>query len=279
MNSVSSLSGEPVLVHTDTTPRIAVRHCGAGEFVLFLHGIGGNSLNWDAQLRALGTQYHAAAWDMRGYAASDDYEGAASFDAFAADVIAILDHFGVAKAHLCGLSIGGRVAQRVHALYPDRLASLILADTRSDAGETRTQEERDAFYNLRAKPILEGRTPFDIAEDIVSKITGPATPLDLKRQLMESMALVRGQSYLKAIRANLDDFYNGPAARYAIPVLVIVGADDKVTPLQLSKDLVADIPGSELVILPDAGHLSNMEQPAAFNEALLRFLTSASAAG
>jgi 3-oxoadipate enol-lactonase len=253
-------------------PAIAIRHCGKGELILFLHGIGGNSLNWLDQLPVFGKRYLAAAWDARGYGESDDYEGPASFGAFSSDVLRILGHFEVEKAHIFGLSLGGRIAQRFYTLHPKRVTSLILADTRTDGMDTRSPEEREAFFAARAKPILEGKTPADIAEQLVPQVAGRDVHPDLTRRLIESMSLVRGESYLKTVRANLDDFYLGPAVPVTVPTLVVVGANDIVTPPHLSQQLAREIVGSELAILPNAGHLSNMDQPAAFNRAVLSFL-------
>jgi 3-oxoadipate enol-lactonase len=196
----------------------------------------------------------------------------ASFAKFGSDVLRVLDHFEVDKAHICGLSLGGRIAQRFHTLHPNRVASLILADTRPDGMDTRSPEEREAFFAARAKPILDSKTPADIAEELVPMVAGRDMPPDLTRRLIESMSLVRGESYLKTVRANLDDFYHGPGVPIEVPTLVVVGANDIVTPPHLSRQLASEIAGSELVILPNAGHLSNMEQASAFNRVVLNFL-------
>src|SRR5258706_7511304 len=116
-------------------PRIAVQHDGAGELVMFLHGIGGNRDNWDDQLVHYAPHSHAAAWDARGYADSDDYPGELSITDFAGDLRRVLDHFKADKAHIVGLSLGGRVAQRFYFKHPDRVRSLVLADTRPDTGD------------------------------------------------------------------------------------------------------------------------------------------------
>ena len=89
------------------SPRIAVDHEGTGPLSIFLHGIGGNRTNWHDQLAVVGAHFHAVAWDARGYGASDDYDGALDFGDFAVDLARVIDHFGVARAHLVGLSMGG----------------------------------------------------------------------------------------------------------------------------------------------------------------------------
>lgn len=102
-------------------PAIAIDHAGDGELVVLLHGIGGNRTNWTQQVEAFSEQFHTVAWDARGYGNSDDYEGALEFEDFSRDLLALIDHFGVEKAHLCGLSMGGRIIQDFYRLYPNRV--------------------------------------------------------------------------------------------------------------------------------------------------------------
>ena len=99
-------------------PHIAVEHAGSGEFVIFMHGIGGNRRNWYDQIDAFAPHFHAAAWDARGYGDSDDYEGALTFTDYADDLARVLDYFGQSRAHVVGLSMGGRIAMDFAARYP-----------------------------------------------------------------------------------------------------------------------------------------------------------------
>src|SRR5260370_26636671 len=99
-------------------PRIAVDRCGAGPLVIFMHGIGGNRSNWHDQLPEFGSHFHAVAWDGRGYGASDDYEGPLDFSDFGRDLARLLTHFGAARAHGVGLSMGGVIASDFYAPSP-----------------------------------------------------------------------------------------------------------------------------------------------------------------
>ncbi|CAH1689401.1 3-oxoadipate enol-lactonase [Hyphomicrobiales bacterium] len=255
------------------SPALMVDQAGSGELLLFLHGIGGNRSNWAEQMAAFSQSHHTVALDTRGYGGSEDYEGDASFDIFADDVLRVLDFFGAAKAHICGLSLGGRIAQRFYARHPARVASLILADSRPDTVDTRSKEDRDAFFNSRAKPLLEGKKPSDIAERIARSLAAPQASKDALDRLIESISALRGQSYLKAIRANLDDDYAGDVGAIRVPTLIIVGEHDTLTPPDLSRQINRNIVGSELVVIAGAGHLSNIEKPDAFNAAMATFLT------
>ena len=259
-------------IRIDGPPALSAASHGTGDqLIVFLHGIGGNSRNWARQLAFFGVLARAVAIDARGYGDSDDFEGPTQFSDWVGDLLRVVDHFSVAKAHIVGLSIGGRVAQRFALAHPDRVASLALADTRSETKSERTAEQRAAFYNARAKPILEGKTMADIAPAVAKSLMGPKAGQDVLDQLVDSMTRIRPQAYLKAIAANLDEDYAGDLSSIAVPTLVLVGADDRLTPPALGRQLSKDIPGSEYVELPDAGHLSNIEQPDAFNEALRAF--------
>lgn len=264
----------PLIQHRRVSgpPALAVDEAGEGELLLFLHGIGGNRSNWADQLVELSKNYRAVSLDIRGYGSSDDYEGPASFNVFADDVLRVLDFYGARKAHICGLSLGGRIAQRFYAHYPERVASLILADSRPDTADTRSPEDRDAFFNSRAKPLLEGKQPSDIAENVARSLMGPNASKAVLETLRDSISALRVEPYLKAIRANLDDDYAGEINLIKVPTLVIVGEHDRLTPPELSRRISNEIEGARLVIVPDAGHLSNIENPAAFNAALAGFL-------
>src|SRR5262249_6313876 len=105
-------------------PQIAIEHIGGGPLLIFLHRLPGNRTNWREQLPVFARDFHAAAWDARGYGDSDDYEGPLDFGDFAHDLRRVLDHFGAARAHLVGLSMGGMIALDFITRYRDRVATL-----------------------------------------------------------------------------------------------------------------------------------------------------------
>ena len=110
MNMPYRIPGKPGTNGASGTPDLAADLAGDGPLLLMMHGIGGNRTNWRAQLPALSRHFSCVAWDARGYGDSDDYEGPLAFDDFVADVLRVLDHFGADRAHLLGLSMGGRIA-------------------------------------------------------------------------------------------------------------------------------------------------------------------------
>ena len=263
---------EPTVTFVPADPALAIAREGRGsDTLLFLHGIGGNWRNWRRQLSAFGRHFTSLAWDLRGYGDSGDYEGPCSFDDWSNDVLRVIEHFGVGQIHLVGLSLGGRIAQRFCLTHPDRVASLVLADTRSETGNTRTPEQKQAFYDLRARPLLEGKTMADIAPSIAESLMSDSAPAYVRDELVESMCRIRPDAYLRAISANLAEDYSGDVSRIHVPTLVVVGEKDRLTPPELAKQLASEIPGARFVQILNAGHLSNIEAPELFNEALLQF--------
>jgi 3-oxoadipate enol-lactonase len=252
-------------------PRIAVDVQGAGPLVVFMHGIGGNRTNWRDQLPAFAPHFTAAAWDARGYGLSEDYDGPLDFGDFSADLLRLLDHFRADRAHLVGLSMGGRIAVDFWDRHPERVASMTLCDTRAGLGSM-TEEQRREFIRLRQEPLLAGKEPRDIAPAVAKSLVGPRAVPGSYERLIESMTILRKQSYLKSIAASIGYRRKVALGNVRVPTHVVVGADDTLTPPAVSRDTAARVPGARLTIIEGAGHLSNIEQPQAFNEAVLGFL-------
>ncbi len=253
-------------------PRIAFDRAGAGEVVVFLHGIGGNRTNWHAQLPVFAADYLAVAWDARGYGLSDDYEGPLDFADFAGDIVRLLKHLDVPTAHIVGLSMGGRIALDFAARYPEMLSTLTLSGTRASFAQ-RTPAEREEFVRLRRKPLVEdGKEPKDIAPIVAKTLLGRGSTEAHFRQLVESISDLHKESYIKTIEAST--YYDRSAALgdIRVPTLLIYGGDDRLNRPELGREIAAQIKGARFVEIPDAGHLCNIEAPDAFNEAVLAFL-------
>lgn len=255
-------------------PRIAVEHAGDGPLVVFLHGIGGNRRNWRSQLPVFAAAgYRAVAWDARGYGDSDDYDGPLDFTAFRDDLARVLDHFGAETAHIVGLSMGGRIAASFHGGYAARVRSLVLCDTHLGFAHF-SAEARADFVRLRKEPLLAGKAPKDIAPVVAETLIGDRANEDAFAQLVDSMSRLHKDSYIKTIEASVgmdhEDLYAGIDA----PTLVVVGALDRLTPPAMAQQIVDRVPGSRLAVIEGAGHLSNIENPAAFDRAVLEFLST-----
>jgi 3-oxoadipate enol-lactonase len=246
---------------------------GSGELVLFMHGIGGNRSNWHRQLPAFAEHFSCVAWDARGYGDSDDYDGPLAFDDFVTDVLRVLDHFGIEKGHLLGLSMGGRIAMRTALLHPDRVATLTLVDTHEGFAAFST-EQRRAFVDSRRAPLLAGKEPADIAEPVARSLIGPHASPEHLEELRRSIAALHKGSYIKSLEATVAQVDLGDIAAIRAPAHFIVGAEDPLTPPAMHHEMAAKLGGAPVSVLPLAGHLSNIENAPAFNRAALEWLAA-----
>lgn len=263
--------GLPSTERIGPAPFLAVDHAGAGELLLFLHGIGGNRRNWVAQLPVFAPWFHAVALDARGYGDSDDYEDPLRPVEFAHDVIRVADHFGARRLHLVGLSMGGLVAIRTAEAYPERIATLSLCDTNLGFAET-PPERKLAFLETRLAPLRAGATPADIAPAVIETLAGPHISPEARSALLDSLSALHKDSYMKTLEAMSMDTHRFDFGAIRVPTHVVVGEHDPTTPPALSCRLASLIGGASLSVVPRAGHLSNLEEPAAFNAIVLGFL-------
>lgn len=262
------IPGDPAIA-VDTAGDMA----GGAPLLVFLHGIGGNRSNWSDQLMYFGSRFRAVAWDARGYGDSDD-GGELRFEDFADDLARVIGHFG-GPAHVVGLSMGGRIALDAWARYPDFVASLTLADCSAGSAATAAPDKIEAFLAVRRKPLVEGgKTPADIAPEIARAVAGPNITAAALTRLVESHAQLRAGPYL-ATMAVVTRFVAFPLLEtVAAPVLVMVGSEDHIATPAYAAEMTAALPNARLVVLPGAGHISNIEAPEAFNAALDAFLTA-----
>ena len=256
----------------DAAP-VAWREAGAGPTVLFLHGLGMTRTGFDPQLAALADRFRCIAWDMPGYGASAPPDGPLTFPALAAAVDGLLATLGVADAHLVGLSLGGMVALHTALEHPRRVRSLALLDSSPAFGLDGTQP--DAWRRARLAPLDEGATPATMAEPVLRSIMAPGTADDVwrppRRRWPASPPPACGRPS-SACRATTCAPRLG---EIRVPTLVAVGERDEETPPSYARALADGIPGAELVIVPGAGHIANLEAPAAVNALLRSHLAAA----
>lgn len=251
---------------------VAWREAGPadGDLVLLLHGLGGSRTAWEPQLAALAAAGHrAVAWDMPGYGASDAVEPL-TFAAIADAAVELLDVLGVGRAHLVGLSFGGQHALHVVLRHPDRVASLVLADTSAVFGADGT--DRDVWIASRLAAIDAGATPADLARPVLTAIAGPGfdgTDLDAA---VAAFSRIGVDGFRAAVRCLPDHDVVDRLGEITAPTLVIVGELDTETPVSYAEVLADGIAGARLVVVPDAGHLTPSESPDTFNRHLVGFL-------
>ena len=259
-------------IHIGPSPQIAVDHLGKGPLAVFLHGIGGNRRNWTEQLHVTSPEYHAAAWDMRGYGDSEDYDGPLQIDDICSDLARVLDHFEAPAAHVVGLSMGGMVAQEFYRRHPQRTTTLVLCNTNAGVASDFTEEQRSEFVRLRRQPLLDGKEPRDLLPAMRATLFGSTPPPGAVAAIEQSISSLHKDSYIKAVESIVSWDCSDMLHSIRVPTLLIGSREDRVTPLEPMQAMHERIPGSEFHIIEGSGHLSNLERPQAFNDLLLKFL-------
>jgi pimeloyl-ACP methyl ester carboxylesterase len=248
---------------------ISYREAGQGAALVLLHGFLCDSRCWRRQLSGLSDRFRVVAWDAPGAGSSSDPPDTFTTTSYARCLAGFLDAIGIGRAHVAGLSWGGILAQALYRLYPERLRCLVLADTY--AGWKGSLPE--AVWRERlASCLLDATGP---ADAVVAKFLPGLFTDSVPREVREEMSAIVSEFHPIGFRlmsmssAEMDtrDFL----PNIEVPTLVLWGDDDRRSPMHVAEQLHATIPGSELAIIPNAGHLSNMEQPEAFNAQVRRF--------
>jgi 3-oxoadipate enol-lactonase len=244
---------------------IGFTETGEGEAtpIVFLHGVGSDKSVWRPQLDHFGRARRAVAFDYPGYGDSDFREDATRDD-FAAAVLAAMDALGIARAHVCGLSLGGVVAIAMQAAAPERCVSLILADSFA------VHPDGQAIYDrsIGASHDMRGLAKARVGALLAS--TNPTARADV----IDTMGRIDPAAYRIGAEAVWLADQRERAAAIRIPTLVIVGDQDAITPPALSEELVALIPGAQLSVIAGASHIANLDKPAEFNRAIDGFLAT-----
>lgn len=244
---------------------IAANGTPEGEAILFLHGVGSAKEVWRPQLDHFQGRRAAVAIDYPGYGESEFRPNATRED-FARAAVAALDAMGLERAHICGLSLGGVVAIAMHALAPHRCASLIIADSFA------VHPDGQGIYD-RSVAASQAMTMRELAEARSGALLGSAATPELKAEVIDTMAAIDPAAYRLGSAAVWLADQRDRASAIGVPTLILVGEEDAITPPALSEELLRLIPGSQLHRIARAGHLSNAEQPEAFNIAIESFLS------
>ena len=245
--------------------RLHYEAAGAGPTLVFLHGVGSSAQTWHGQLHAFAGRFRCLAPDMRGYARSRvDDAATISMTRFALDVGALIEAENGA-AHVCGLSMGGIIAQHLWRARPELIRTLVLADTWANHPNAAAgQPDR-----LRA---IDERSMSELAAARMPAVYGPNASSELVQRGIDVFASLDKAAYRAASADLWIQDVRGIAESVSVPALVVVGEHDTITPVPLSQELAALIPGARLAVIPSAGHLTNEENPEAFNAALEGFL-------
>lgn len=237
--------------------------------VVLSHSLASSGIMWEQQVPALVDGYRVLRYDTRGHGGSDAPSGPYTLDALGDDVIAMLDALDIERVHWVGLSMGGMIGQNLAMRYPQRLLSLALCDTTSRVAE----QARPVWDERTAVAEKSGMQPL-CADTMERWFTPPFLEADGSelRGIREQFLQTPISGYVGCCQAIRELDYTERLSEITLPVQLIVGADDPSTPPEASRVIQQQIAGASLAVIDNGSHLCNVEQPEAFNRALLGFL-------
>ena len=250
---------------------IAYEDVGSGPSVVLLHGYPFNRSMWREQVEELRKNHRVIVPDLRGHGESAVTPGPATMESMALDVSLLLETLNISRATIGGLSMGGYVALAFYRLFPLRVRSLVLADTRPQQDTEEAKQNREQQAKKALSEGMEG-----IADTLLPKVLAPETVAerpDIVGRVREMILGTEPEGAAAALRGMAVRKDNSSfLSRIIAPTLIIVGSKDVLTPVADSQHMHREIGGSRLRIMEGAGHVSNLERPEEFNREMIKFI-------
>ncbi|WP_291125166.1 alpha/beta fold hydrolase [Flavobacterium sp. UBA6031] len=262
-NNIKTLVNNLEVSYTDQGPDDA-------PVLIFIHGFPLNKSMWNKQVEVLKEDYRVIAYDIRGHGESDTGTEDFSIRLFENDLIMLMDKLKIDKASLCGLSMGGYIALNAIVYNPERFDSLVLSDTSclADTPEAKTKRV-NAINSILEKGVN------NYADESVKNLFAPESFSTKETEIVSVKEMICNTKEvsiccsLLALSARKETC--NKLSGIDVPVLVLVGEEDKITPPEVSKMMYENIKDSTLHVIQHAAHLSNLENPGEFNNQLQRF--------
>lgn len=255
--------------HSSEPIDLAYGEAGHGPPVLLLHGLGSSRNDWLMQLLALVPRYRTVAVDLRGHGSSPKPPGPYDMPLLAADVARLLTLTGAHPAHVLGLSLGGAVAQQLALDSPHLVRSLILVNT---AARFTSGSWQSRLMGLRRMATLYLGDMDAVAQGVAERLFPRPEQAALRRETAQRIAGNDLRAYRTALWAIARFDLRDRLGEIHCPTLIVAGDGDTTVPLASKRLLAERIPGSRLEIIAQSGHATPLDQPEAFNRAVLRFL-------
>ncbi len=249
--------------------RYTLNGAATAPIVTFSHSLATDLGMWEPQVPAVAGRYRVLRYDTRGHGGTDAPPGPYTLEMLARDAFELLETLGVGRTHFVGLSMGGMIGQLLALTHPEKLRSLVLCDTSS-----RIPLEARPMWDERIHTAeRQGMEPH-VEPTIERWFTPPFRQRrpDVADRVRAMIRATDPKGYVGCCHAIKMLDLTDRLQEIRVPTLVIVGEDDPGTPVAASRTIHERIPGSQLVVIPDASHLSNLEQPEAFTQALMSFL-------
>lgn len=246
---------------------------GSGIPIVCIHGHPFNQSMWYPQVEALQSDFRVITFDLRGYGQSLLNNNTVTFQDYALDTLALMDELRIDAAVIMGLSMGGQIAQEVWYQSPTRVGALVLADTFASLDSPTRKQDR---YTTADRLLAEGMEPY--AYETLPKMVCPSTiqyQPEVAQHVLKMMLTTPPIGAATALRARAERRdYVPMLADINVPTLITVGTEDAFTPVSDAQFMHERIPYSQLLVVENAGHMPNLEQPAIFNQALRDFLAT-----
>jgi pimeloyl-ACP methyl ester carboxylesterase len=249
---------------------IAYERVGEGPPLVFVHGAASDARLWRPQLVALGNEFTVVAWDEPGAGRSSDVPAHFGLVDYASCLAALIEALALGPAHVVGISWGGTLVQELYRHHPELVATLVLVDTYAGWKGSLPPDEVRARVTGAYRALAVPAEEFDPARALPGWFAGDP-PAEFVPLLEEMAAAVRPESMRTALRLMAEADQRDLLPRIAVPTLLIWGRLDARSPLSVARQFEQAIPDTELVVIPGAGHVSNLEQPEPFNDAVREF--------
>jgi pimeloyl-ACP methyl ester carboxylesterase len=247
---------------------IAYERVGAGPPLVFVHGAAGDGRMWEPQLAALVDEFTVVSWDEPGAGRSSDVPADFGLADYANALATLIETLALGPAHVAGLSWGGTVAQELYRRHRGLVATLILADTYAGWKGSLPEEEVRARVAGASEMLAAPAEEFD--PTLPGLFAGDPPP-EFVPLLEEIAGAVRSESLRTQLSVMAETDQRDLLPQIAVPTLLIWGELDVRSPLSVARQFAQAIPDTQLVVIPGCGHVSNLEQPGQFNEAVREF--------
>ena len=241
---------------------------GAGQPLVFIHGLGSSTRDWESQGAEFSKSYQVVTFDLRGHGRSDKPAGPYRMALFATDLADLLGALQIGPAHVVGISLGGAVAFQFALDYPERVKTLTIVNSGPSLGGTPQQAEAEIARRVGIVRQLGMRA---MGEALSPNLFPKPEHAALRKQFNESWAENDPQAYIASTQSMLGWDVTERLGAITCPVLV-VAADQDYTPVAAKEAYIARMPHARLVVIPDAHHAVPVEKPEAFNRVLAQFL-------
>ena len=242
---------------------------GQGQPILFIHGLGSSTHDWELQVTFFSKHYRAVTFDVRGHGRSENPPGPYSIPQFAADTAGLIQALGIAPAHVVGISLGGMIAFQLAADAPNLVRSLVIVNA---APEFVVRTFQDRFQVFQRQLIVRLLGMRKMAEVLSKRLFPKPEQDDLRRLFVDRWVENDPRAYREAMQAIVGWSVTDRLSTVSCPTLVIA-ADQDYTPVAVKEAYVAQMPRAELVVIKDSRHATPVEWPDQFNEAVAAFLS------